>query len=319
MSARHAFVYSFSFVGATMRMRHLKDNLRAYLFVLPWLIMLVGLTAYPTLGAFYYAMTRYTIVKPPQWVGFENYTRMFTNDPLFWASVWNTLYYTAISVPLSLLVGLLLAILLNQNTRGVGVYRTLFYLPALVPTVAAGLIWALLLAPRGGLVNQLLGVVGIAPLNWMSSAMWAKPGLILTAVWIGSGSLTLIFLAGLKDVPRMLIEAALIDGANTWQRYRFVILPMLTPTIFFNLITSLIGSFQVFGQALAVAGISGTVGPSNSLLMYVIHIYRNAFSYFSMGYASALAVVLFLVLVVFTLLVVRSSSFWVYYEGGSPK
>ena len=301
------------------RNRFIKDNLRAYLFVLPWLVALIGLTAYPTIASFYYAMTRYTIVKPPEWIGFDNYVRMFTNDPLFWSAVGNTVIYAVVSVPVSLSVALLLATLLNLNTRGIGLYRTLFYLPALVPGVAIGLIWLLLLNPRGGLVNAGLGLLGLEQPGWLSSSTWAKPGLILTAIWAGSGASMLIFLAGLKDIPRSLVEAATIDGANSWQRYWHVVVPLLSPTIFFNLVTNVIGSFQVFAQVLAVSGNTGTIGPSNSLLMYVIHLYRNAFSYFSMGYASAMAIVLFLALAALTLLVVRSSSVWVHYEGGAPK
>ncbi|MCB0111572.1 MAG: sugar ABC transporter permease, partial [Caldilineaceae bacterium] len=260
------------------------------------------------------------IVKPAEWIGTQNFQVMFTQDPLYWTSVWNTLYYTLAAVPLQMVVALWLATLLNQSTRGIGFYRTAYYLPALVPTVATTLLWMLILDPRAGLFNAGLQALGLPKLGWMYSSTWAKPSLVLIAVWIGVGQPMLIFLAGLRDVPKTLLEAAVIDGANSWQRYTRVTLPLLTPTIFFNLVMSLIASFQVFTTAfVATAAVTGAsaAGPLNSLLMYMVHLYRQGFRYFSMGYASAMAVVLFVVLVLLTLLVVRSSSLWVHYEGGT--
>lgn len=300
--------------------RQLRDNLRAYLFVMPWLLFLLIFTAYPMLASFYFAMTRYTIVKPAEWIGMENFQVMLTQDPLYWVSVRNTLYYTLAAVPLQMIVALWLATLLNQNTRGIGFYRTAYYLPALVPTVATTLLWMLILDPRAGLFNAGLQAVGLPKLGWMYSATWAMPSLILMAIWIGVGQPMLIFLAGLRDIPPSLLEAAMIDGANGLQRYFRITLPLLTPTIFFNLIMSMIASFQVFTTAfVATSSATGATaaGPLNSLLMYMVHLYRQGFRYFSMGYASAMAVALFVVLVVLTLLVVRSSAFWVHYQGES--
>jgi multiple sugar transport system permease protein len=302
--------------------RQLRDNLRAYLFVLPWLISLLLFTAYPVLASFYYSLTRYTIVKPAEWIGFDNFQVMFSKDELFWTSVWNTAYYTLFSVPLQMLVALLLATLLNQSSRGIGFYRTAFYLPTLVPSVVTALLWMLILDPRAGLANATLQAIGLPKLGWMYSATWAKPSLILISLWVGIGQPMLIFLAGLKDVPKSLLEAAMIDGANGWQRYWRVTVPLLTPTIFFNLVMTMIASFQVFTTAfVATATATGTTtaGPYNSMLVYMVHLYRQAFRYSSMGYASAMAVVLFLALLVLTLLVVRSSSLWVHYEGNAPK
>jgi multiple sugar transport system permease protein len=300
--------------------KQLRDDLRAYLFVSPWIVSLLVFTAYPMLASFYFALTRYNIIAPPEWVGLANFQRMFTADPLFWPAVGNTLYYALISVPLSLLVALGLALLLNQSVRGIGIYRTIFYLPSLVPAVASALLWLVLLNPQLGLVNTLIELVGLPRPGWFRSAAWAKPGLILMSLWTGTGSAMLIFLAGLKDVPQSLLDAAMIDGANGWQRLRYVTLPLLTPTIFFNLVMGIIGSFQVFGLVLAAAGSGGgSVGPLNSLLMYMVLLYRNAFRSFEMGYASAMALVLFVVLVLLTLLVVRSSSYWVHYEAGQPR
>ncbi|MCB0053057.1 MAG: sugar ABC transporter permease, partial [Caldilinea sp.] len=216
--------------------RALRDNLRAYAFVSPWIISLLVFTAYPLLASFYFAMTRYTIVKPAEWIGFDNFVVMFTKDDLFWVAVWNTLYYTLISVPLQMAVALWLATMLNQSTRGIGFYRTAFYLPSLVPAVVTTLLWMLILDPRAGLANAALQAVGLPKLGWMYSAAWAKPSLIIISLWVGVGQPMLIFLAGLKEVPKSLLEAATIDGANNWQRYWRVIIPLLTPTIFFNLV-----------------------------------------------------------------------------------
>ncbi|WP_298981052.1 carbohydrate ABC transporter permease [Caldilinea sp.] len=302
--------------------RKTRDNLRAYLFVSPWLISLLVFTAYPMLASFYFSMTRYTIVRPPVWIGLENFRVMFTKDDLFWVAVWNTLYYTVVSVPLQMLVALFLATLLNLSTRGIGFYRTAFYLPALVPAVVTTLLWMLILDPRAGLANAALEAVGLPKLGWMYSVAWSKPSLIIIALWTGVGQPMLIFLAGLKNVPQSLLEAAIIDGTNAWQRYWRVIIPLLTPTIFFNLLITLIASFQVFTTAfVATASASGAspAGPLNSMLVYMVHLYRQGFSYFAMGYASAMAVVLFLVLVVLTLILVRSSREWVHYEGASPR
>ena len=302
--------------------RKMRDNLRAYLFLSPWLISLLLFTAYPMLASFYFAMTRYTIINPPEWIGIENFVVMFTKDELFWVAVNNTLYFTLLSVPLQLIAALMMATLLNQSTRGIGFYRTAFYLPTLVPAVVTTLLWMLILDPRAGLANGALEALGLPKLGWMYSVAWSKPALILISLWVGLGQPMLIFLAGLKDVPKSLLEAATIDGANGWQRYWQVVVPLLTPTIFFNLLITLIASFQVFTTAfVATATAAGTTaaGPLNSLLVFMVHLYRQGFRYSAMGYASAMAVVLFIVLVGVTIAMVRSSSFWVHYEGTPPR
>jgi multiple sugar transport system permease protein len=298
--------------------KQLRNDLRAYLFVSPWLVSLLVFTAYPTLASFYFALTRYNIIEPPEWIGLENFQRLLTEDPLFWTAVWNTTYYALISVPLSLAIALGLALLLSQELRGIGIYRTVFYLPSLVPTVASTLLWMVLLNPQSGLLNSGLELVGLPRLGWLASAQWSKPALILMSLWAGVGGAMLIFLAGVKDVPQSLLEAAMIDGASGRQRLWYVTLPLLTPTIFFNLIMGIIGSFQVFGQVI-VATSGSAVGPLNSLLMYMVLLYRNAFRSFEMGYASAMALILFVVLVLLTLLVVRSSEYWVHYEVGPQR
>jgi multiple sugar transport system permease protein len=290
----------------------MRENLKGYLFVSPWILSLLVFTAYPMVASFYFAMTRYSILNPPMWVGLDNFKVMFATDPYYWKSVWNTVYYVALSVPLGIAVGLILALLLDQQIGGIGIYRTLYYLPGLVPAVAGTLLWMVLLDPRLGLVNAGLRLVGLRPVGWLRSAAWSKPALILMSLWGGSGGTMLIFLASLKEIPQSLLEAAMIDGANAWQRFWHVKIPLLTPTIFFNLIMGIIGSFQVFASAF-VAG-SGEGGPLNSILVYMLHLYRNAFRYFNMGYASAMALAMFAVLVLLTLILIRSSNYWVFYQ-----
>jgi multiple sugar transport system permease protein len=305
-------------IGGVSR-RQIQENVKGYLFVLPWIISLVIFTVYPMVASFYFSMTNYTILNPPQWVGLHNFEVMLTQDPLYWKSVYNSAYYATFAVPLQLIVALVLALLLNQKVRGIGFYRTAYYLPALMPTVASTLLWMFLLDPRFGLVNAGLRLLGLPRLGWLRSAAWSKPGLILMSVWTGSGWRMLIFLAALKEIPQSLYESAMIDGANSWQRFRFVTIPLLTPAIFFNLVMGIIDSFQVFTSAFVAAGVSdsasmGTAGPLNSLLVYMLLLYRYGFRYFEMGYASAMALVLFIALLVITAVLVKSSGRWVYYE-----
>lgn len=283
-----------------------------FLFVLPWLIGLVAFRAYPVIATFYFSFTDYNIVQPPNWVGLQNYRTMLTDDPAFTTAVRNTLYYALISVPLQLIVALVLALILNLRAKGIGAYRTLFYVPALVPPVASTMIFVLMFNSGHGLVNTLLGMVGLPAVGWLTDPTWSKPVLIILSLW-GVGAQALIFLAGLQEIPRTLVEAATIDGAGPWQRFRHVTLPLLSPVLLFNLVIGVIYSFQVFAQALVVGGTNGD--PLDSTLMLLVVIYRDAFRYFQMGYASALTVVLFLAVLAVTLLVLRSSRMWVYYEG----
>lgn len=304
----------------TMGSRNRRGNLerkeaRAGLFfVLPWLCSLFVFTAYPVLASFYFSLTDYNIIQAPKWIGLSNFQTMFTADPNFWTGVANSAYYAFVSVPLGLILSLSLALLLNMPARGIGVYRTLFYMPALCPPVAATIIFILMLDPDAGLINNLLATFGLTGPGWLTDPSWSKPSLILLSLWtVGAG--TLIFLAGLKEVPQTLIEAASIDGANPWRRFWSVTLPLLTPVILFNLVMGVIGSFQVFTQAMVIGGTTGD--PLGSMLMFMVLIYSNAFSYFKMGYASALSIILFLAVVLVTLLIFRSSRAWVYYEGGT--
>jgi multiple sugar transport system permease protein len=303
----------------------MRTDVMGYLFCLPWIASLLIFTAYPTIASFYYAFTKYSILKPPQWIGFRNYVTLFTKDPLFYKSISNSLYYTVLLVPLGLTTSLALAVLLNQTLAGVGLFRTLYYVPSLVPPVASTLIWMLILNPRLGLLNTALSALGMSrPPGWLTSPVWSKPGLVLMALW-GGGSSTLIFLAGLKEVPRELLEAAEIDGANAMRRFWGVTIPMISPVILFNLVMSIIGSFQVFTSAFVAGGGGGGLsgggpsgaagGPLDSMLMYMLYLYREAFTYFDMGYASAMAVLLFLAILILTFGIFRTSGRWVYYAG----
>jgi multiple sugar transport system permease protein len=286
-----------------------REAIAGLLFVLPWIISLLVFTAYPVLAAIYFSFTEYNILEPPRWVGLANYQKIFTNDPAFWLSVGNTAYYSFISVPLRLALGLALALILNIQTRGIGIYRTLFYLPALVPPVVSAIIFLVLLNPNG-LVNSLLESIGLAGPRWFTNPAWSKPALILLSLW-PVGIETLIFLAGLKEVPESLLDAAAIDGAGPWQRFWNVTFPLITPVILFNLVMGVIYSFQVFDQAMVLGGTSGD--PLESTLVLMVHIYRNAFRYFAMGYASALGVVLILAILALTLVIFRSARVWVFY------
>jgi len=282
------------------------------LFASPWLIRLFALNVYPILAAFYYSFTRYRITTPPRWIGLENYAELFTLDKLPMQSLYNSLYYSLFSVPLGLLLALFLAVMLNQSVILRSFFRATFFIPSIVPAVAGAVLWLWILNSRTGLINAMLMAIGLPRVPWLSSPDWIKPAFILMSLW-GVGSSVVIFLAGLQDVPRHLYDAAEVDGAATWARFRHITLPMITPSIFFNLVMGVIGSLQIFGPAFVI--MRGPVGgPKNSALFYVLYLYQQAFTYLNMGYASALAVVLFLVIMAMTALILRSSPAWVYYE-----
>ncbi len=282
------------------------------LFASPYIVGFTAFFLYPLLASIYYSFCRYNAMRHPVWIGLRNYADLFFHDPLFWKSLGNTLYYTAFAVPLSLAFSITIALLLNAKIRGMSVYRTVFFLPTVVPIVASSVLWLWVLNPTAGIVNILLGKIGIEGPGWMSDPAWSKPALITLGLW-NVGTAIVIFLAGLKDVPEQLYEAASIDGANTWHRLRHVTLPMLTPTILFNLIIGLITAFQYFTQVFVMTNGLGT--PADSTMFYSLYLYRNAFAYLKMGYASALAWMLFVVILVCTVVVLKTSARWVYYQG----
>ena len=285
-----------------------------YAFISPWLIGLLTFTLIPILIVFYLGFTKYGVFDSPEWVGLANYRRIFTDDRLFRISSLNTLYYVVISVPLQITVGFLLALGLNAKLRGVTLFRTLFYVPAIVPQVAGVLLFVWLFQPQIGLVNWMLGLLGLNGPNWLGRPEWAKPAIIIMSLW-GVGASMIIYLAGLQSIPQHLYEAAQIDGANGWKQFWHVTVPMMTATIFFNLVMGVINSFQVFTTAYIATG----GGPMNSTLFYMLYLYNSGFQDFKMGYASALAWILFTLVLLLTLLIFRSSSSWVYYESGGER
>lgn len=293
---------------ATAR-RNLRNGL---LFASPWLLHLAVLIAYPIAASFYYSLCRYDALKPPRFVGWENYRMLFQEDPLFWQSLGNTLYMVAVGLPLGLFVSLGIALLMNQKLKGMAFYRTVYYLPSITPVVATAILWKWLLNPEMGLVNTVLGRVGITGPGWFASPDWAKPGLILMGLW-GAGGSMVIYLAGLQDVPQQLYEAASLDGAGRLAQFRHVTLPMLSPVILFNLIMGLIGGFQYFTQVYVVS--NGTGSPQGSTLVYALQLFNSAFINFHMGEACAMAWVLFALTLACALLVFRTSARWVYYGG----
>jgi multiple sugar transport system permease protein len=289
-----------------------RENLYGYLFMLPWLVGFLGLFIGPGLYSLYLSFTEYSVLGAPRWIGTANYVKMFTSDQLFWPSLGRTLYFSVVAVPLGVLGSMVLAILLNAKLRGVSVYRTLFFMPSLVPLVASVILFKWLLNADFGIVNQGLREIGMNPPGWFSDRNWAIPSLIIMRLWgtIG-GTQMIIFLAGLQGIPTELYDAASIDGANAWQRTRAVTIPLLTPTIFFNTVLGIIGALQTF----AAAFVATEGGPGFATWFYALHIWKHAFDYFNMGYAAALAWFFALIIVALTIVQMRLSKRWVFYYG----
>ncbi|NLE46272.1 MAG: sugar ABC transporter permease [Chloroflexi bacterium] len=296
-----------------------REGLAGYMMASPWLFGFFAFTAGPIVLSLYYSFTFYQITTPPNWIGLTNYRILFYDDPKFRTSLYNTVYYAVFVVPLTVVNGLTVATLLNQPIPGRSVFRTIYYLPSVVSGVANAMLWLWVLNPKHGLANVILSWFGLKGLPWLNSATWAKPALILMSLW-GVGGTMVIYLAGLQGVPQHLYEAAEIDGANAWQRYWKVTIPLLTPTIFFNMVTSTIGTFQVFTQAYVWTTGTGTgAGPHDSLLFYVLYMYRRTFGELRMGYGSAMAWILFTIVLILTLIQFRFGQRWVYYEASAGK
>lgn len=293
-----------------------RETLWGFLFISPWLLGFALFTLGPMVASLFLSFTDYKIVTPPVFEGFANYIKMFTNDPDFWHSLGVTAKYAALAIPLNLVFGFALAFLLNQKVPGMAVWRTIFYIPSILAGVAVAILWGLIFNPKFGILNWVLGWFGITGPGWLSSPDWAVPALILMSLW-GVGGGMIIYLSGLQSIPTTLYEAAQLDGANGWQQFFGVTLPLMSPVIFYNLVTGIIGTFQYFTEVYVLtSGLTGGVGgPAKSTLFYNVYLYSNAFRYMEMGYASALAWVLFVIVLLLTLLVFRSSAAWVYYEG----
>ena len=281
----------------------------AYLFILPWLIGFLVFTAGPMLASLYISFTRWEIVTPSQWVGLGQYVKLFRDDR-FYLSLYNTAYYVFLGVPLHLFLALLAALAMNLNLRGIRIFRTLYYVPSITPVVANSILWLWIFHPQWGLANAFLQTLGLEGLYWLQDPKLSKPSFIIMSFWSIGGQMV-ILLAALKGISRTYYEAAEIDGANVMRQFRHITLPLLTPALFFNLILAIIGAFQVFAQAFIMT----EGGPSYSTLFYVLYLYRMAFENFRMGYASAMAWVLFVIILLFTLLQFRVSDLWVFYEG----
>ncbi len=278
-----------------------------YLFISPWIVGFSVFTAGALLGSFSISLMRWDIVGDPYFLGTANYTKML-GDQFFWKSLRVTFYYL-LNVPMNLVLGLIVALLLNQKIRGLGFFRTVFYLPSVTAGVAVSLLWLWIFNPRFGVINVLLDLVGIKGPGWLGSETWALPALIIMSVW-GVGGSMLIYLAALQGIPTALYEAATIDGANQWSKFVHITIPMISPVLLLNLIMGIIGSFQVFTQAFVMTN----GGPNYATLFYVLYLYQHAFQWFNMGYASALAWVLFVIIMLCTFLILKMSREWVYYE-----
>jgi multiple sugar transport system permease protein len=296
--------------SAKRRKKAWRQDLEGYLFASPWLIGFVVFTVGPMIVSLFLSFTNYCVFLPLKWVGLGNYAEMFTRDEYFPKALYNTAYYSFLTVLCSQPLALSLALLMNRDLPGIRLFRAAFYLPRVTSGVALSMLFIWILDPHVGFVNNALRAVGLPAPLWLQSPQWSKPGLVLMSLF-GVGHGMVIYLAALQDVPQELMEAASIDGASRWRRFWSITIPMISPTLLFQLIMATIATFQVFSSAYVMT----EGGPLNSTLFYVLYLYRQGFEYLNMGYASALAWFLFIVLVLLTALIFRSSSAWVYYEG----
>lgn len=292
-----------------VRTKRRRDTIEGYLFIMPVVLGLLIFTIGPMIASLYISFTKYPILRSPEWIGLRNYVNMFTKEPNFWQAVQVTFTYALTAVPLGILGAFLLALLLNQRIRGMHVFRTTFYIPTIVPAVASAVLWGWLLNPDYGLINAALKSVGLPTSRFLGEPESALPSLVLMSLW-GVGGGMVIYLAGLQGIPESFYEAAKIDGANSRQLFRFITLPLMTPTIFFNLVMGLIASFQYFTEAFILT----QGGPLFATYFYSLMVYERAFRFTQMGMAAAMAWFLLVIVLVLTLLVFRSSALWVFYE-----
>ncbi len=293
----------------TMTRRERRNLLVGLSFVAPWIVGITVFILLPSAMALYYSLCDYSVLKEPVFIGLANY-RDLSTDPVFWQSLWNTIYYAAFALPLGTVLSLVLALLLNQDVFGRSIFRTVFFLPSLVPLVALAILWQWMFNGRFGVLNYGLANLGIDGPNWLNDTMWSKPALVVTSLW-GVGHAMVIYLAGLQEVPRSLYEAARIDGASWLQQTVNVTLPMITPVIYFNLLMGCIVVLQVFAVPYVMTG----GGPARSTLFYTMYLYDQAFVYLNMGYACAMALVLFVMIAALTAVAHFISIRYVYYGG----
>ncbi|RIK28721.1 MAG: spermidine/putrescine ABC transporter permease [Chloroflexi bacterium] len=293
-----------------MTRRERRNQLLGLLFISPWLIGFIFLAVIPLAMSLYYSFTRYDLIGEPRFIGAENYVRLFTNDPDFWTVIWNTFYYVLLGVPLGAAVAFFIANLLNTDVQGRAVFRSIIYIPAIVPAVCTAMVWLFLLNTQYGAVNGILKTFEMPTIPFLSSPDLSKPTLVMIYVW-AQGAAVVIYLAALQDVPRSLYEAATVDGANAWHKFWNVTVPLCTPVILFNTIIGLITAFQEF----TLPWLLTQGGPMKSTELYVMSLYRNAFIQLSMGKASAMAWILLVIILVFTMILFSTSARWVYYGG----
>ncbi|GGH87195.1 multiple sugar transport system permease protein [Pullulanibacillus pueri] len=282
-------------------------------FSSPFIIGFLGLTVFPFIESFYYSLTDYDLFNSPNWVGFQNYLDIF-HDDAFYKSIINTMFMAFIGTPVSLIISLLIALLLNMKVKGVSIYRAIYYLPSVIPVVASSILWMWVFNPQYGIIDTFLRAVHLPDPSWFLDPNFTKPALIIMGLW-GTGGGALIYLAALQGIPKELYEAASIDGATMWHRFRFITLAALSPITLFQLIMGLIGSFQIFTESFILAGNSAQGGPDQSMLFYAVNLYQEAFVNLHMGYASALAWILFVIVMLITLIIFKTSLRWVYYGG----
>jgi len=283
------------------------------LFLSPWILGFLLFELYPVVASAVYSLCNYNGIQDAKFVGLDNYIRLFTKDKLFYTSLYNTVFFGILSVPMSILTSLMIAMLLNAKTRGLAFFRTVFYMPTIMPAVASTMLWLWILNPAGGILNNLLAVFGIQGPGWFGDPRWSKPALVFISVWT-AGQVMVIFLAGLQDVPEQLYESARLDGAGFFARTFKITLPMISPVIFFNLLMGIIGSFQYFTQAY-VLNPRDLGKPLNSTMFYALYLYQNAFEFGKMGYASSMAWILFVIIFSSTFIVMKVSQKFVFYDG----
>jgi len=293
------------------RRRISEETAVGWISISPWIIGFLLFTAWPVAASLYFSFTKYNIVESAKWIGLENYRELLQDDDRFFKSIRNTVVYTGLYVPLHIATALGVSLLLNQARKMTGIFRTLYYLPTITPTVATAYLWIWILNPNDGMVNEMLRTLHLPAPAWTVDPFWTKPTIVISQLWLLGGAM-IIFLAGLKDIPVSLYEAATLDGAGAWRRFKDVTLPMLSGVTFFVCIVSTINALQVFTQGYVMFDEDG--GPENSALFIIMYLFKQAFEYFKMGYASAIAWMLFVFILVITVIQFRLSKRWVYYE-----
>ena len=301
-------------IYAGKRRRFSEESRAGWLAISPWIVGFLIFTLGPVVASLYFSFTKYDVISSPRWVGLANYRRLFTKDELFPKALWNTFVYTILYVPLHTILALLIATLLNEARKAKGIYRTVFYLPSITPAVATAYLWITLLNPNDGLVNRTLRFLHLPAPAWTVDPNWTKMTVVISQLWVLGGAM-IIFLAALNGVPQTLYEAATLDGAGVLRRFWNVTVPMISGVIFFVATVALINAFQVFTQSYVMFDENG--GPEHSALFAVMYLFQRAFAYFQMGYAAAIAWVLFVIIVTFTVLQFGISKRFVYYEAGN--